>query len=72
MSKLVDHLFNFKESLFHRVSDEEIALIKDTHLFSHLDDKAFKTLLNAIKLQKYPAGKSSLKKEIQEINYTSS
>ncbi len=54
-------IFNFIENFYHRLVASEIALIKNTNLFSHLDNKQFNYLLKSIRLVKYPANQLIVK-----------
>lgn len=46
--------FNMLQNLHHRLTDEEIDLIKKTGLFDNTDPKQFNDMLKSIKLVKYP------------------
>lgn len=65
MAKLIDSistvLFNVKEKLFHKITEEENSLILKTHLFDYLDDKHLKKLKKSIYLIKFQKGKIILK-----------
>lgn len=50
-------LYNLKQRFFHKVSPAEVELIKNTGLFSRMEDEYFKEMLHAVRLTRYPAGK---------------
>lgn len=54
---LISRIFNLKEDLVHKISPGEIELIKNTDLFTHLDQQTFNQLIKSIRLVKYDVGK---------------
>lgn len=51
------HVYNFMQKMHPHLSDEDIELIKNTHLFDHLNEKEFNKLLKSAKLVKFIADK---------------
>lgn len=54
LKSLYISLFNIKEKIYHRVSQDEIELIKQTNLFHNLTYQQFDEMLRSASLVKYP------------------
>ncbi len=54
---------NIKDKWFHRLTHEEIELIKNTNLFANLDQQAFFELIASMYVVHYPAGNLIIKED---------